>query len=245
MSNNLIIVPVYPPDFHWATNLLNSASLEENIALGFSNEAEANLFTHSFPFKKLIANVELTEFGFVGKKKIDLLKQVHTQYDYIAIIDVESKFLQSTTKCLEEIWNNNCFVGNHSIDGARIMRGIATACGYNYTEDLYLWFNCIPVFKKELLPDFFEWLDSKKEQLNLYLSFEFLVFAMYCKYELKMPWKVLEGEAWHGLVEDAYQWRKPNNKHLIDQVVWSTYQKDIEKYPNIKMLFHLDRYPIK
>lgn len=38
MVNNLIIVPIYPPDFQWATELLNSAPASENIALGFTNQ---------------------------------------------------------------------------------------------------------------------------------------------------------------------------------------------------------------
>jgi hypothetical protein len=241
--SNLIIVPVYPPDFHWVTKLLDSASPLENIALGFSNQNDASSFQHSFPFKILISNVLEGEIGFVGKKKLSLIKQVYANYDYIAIIDAECKFLQPVTIALEEIWNSNCFVANHSVDGARIMKELTGPCGYEYNEDLYPWFNCIPIYKVELLPGFFNWLDSRKDILDSLSGFDFLLFAVYCKYELNIPWKVLEGHAWHGLVENGDEWKKPENKHLLSQVVWSTYQEDIEKYPNIKMLFHLDRYP--
>lgn len=243
MSDNLIIVPVYPPDFHWATKLLDSATISENIALAFTNQEEANAFHHPFPFKKLISSVSVTDIGFIGKKKLDVLKQVHLDYKYISIIDAECKFLQPVTTSLEEIWNSNCFLASHSIDGARIMGELARVCKYHYNEDLYPWFNCIPVFKSELLPGFFNWLDSKKEDLQNHLGFEFLLFAMYCRYELGMPWRVLEGRAWHGLVENADIWK--NYQQLIPQVSWSTYQQGIENYPNIKMLFHLDRYPIR
>lgn len=247
MSDNLIIAPVYPPDFQWASKLLDSASPLEKIALGFSNKNDANSFHHSFPFQTLISNIPDEEMGagFVGKKKLCLIKQVYTDYDYIAIIDAESKFLKPVTNVLEEIWNNNCFVANHSVDGARIMKELSKACGYDHNDDLYPWFNCIPVFKTELLPDFFNWIDSRKEALHSHLCFEFLLFALYCRYELNMPWRVLEGRAWHGLVENGDEWKKPHNTHLLNQVVWSTYQQNIEQYPNIKMLFHLDRYPIK
>lgn len=245
MSNNLIIVPVYPPHFHWATQLLDSASPSENIALGFSNQNDANCFHHSFPFKTLISNVSDSESGFISKKKLDLLKQAYHDYDYVAITDAECKFLQPVTPFLEEIWNDNCFVTNHSTDGSRIMKEIKDSCGYEHNDDLYPWFNCIPIFKSELLPNFFDWLDKRKNILNSPWGFEFLLFAVYCRYELNMPWKVLEGQAWHGLIENADRCKKPENKHLLNQVMWSTYQKDIDKYPNIKMLFHLDRYPIK
>lgn len=242
--SNLIIVPVYPPDFQWVTKLLDSASPLENIALGFTTRKEADLFHHSFPFKTLISNVGEMEDGFIGKKKLDLLKQVYNDYEYISIIDAECKFLQPVTESLKEIWNSNCFLANHSIDGARIMKELGRVCGYEYNDDLYPWFNCIPVFKVDLLPGFFNWLDRKKQSINSHLGFEFLLFAFYCRYELHMPWRVLEGNAWHGLVENGDEWKKPENKHLINQVVWSTYRQGIEKYPNIKMLFHLDRYPI-
>jgi hypothetical protein len=245
MSNNLIIVPVYPPDFHWAEKLLDSASSVENIALGFTNQKEADAFQHPFPLQKLISSVPETEIGFIGKKKLDLLKQAYPNYKYITIIDVECKFLKPVTTSLEEIWDSNCFVANHSVDGARIMKELSKACGYDHNDDLYPWFNCIPVFKTDLLPGFFSWIDNRKEQLHSYLGFEFLVFAVYCRYELNMPWRVLEGNAWHGLVENGDEWSKSENKHLLNQVVWSTYQKDIENNPNIKMLFHLDRFPIK
>jgi hypothetical protein len=242
--SNLIIVPVHPPDFHWATHLLNTASPLENIALGFSNTNEANAFHHSFPFQKLISTVQRDEMGFVGKKKLDLLKQVYSNYEYITIIDVECKFLQPVTNSLEEIWNSNCFLANHSTDGARIMRELAKVCGYDHDDDLYPWFNCIPVFKTDLLPGFFDWLDRKKEDIKFHLGFEFLLFAFYCRYELNMPWRILEGYAFHGLVENGDEWKKPEHKHLIEQVVWSTYHTGIEKHSNIKMLFHLDRYQL-
>jgi len=245
MPDNLIIVPVYPPDFHWATNLLDSAHPSENIALGFSNQNDANSFHHPFPFKTLVSNVPDNEIGFIGKKKLDLLKQVYSDYKYIAIIDVECKFLKPVTNSLEEIWNSNCFVANHSVDGSRMMRELNEICGYDHNDDLYPWFNCIQVFKSDLIPGFFSWLDSKKEVLGARLNFEFLLFALYCRHELNMPWRVLEGHAWHGLVENADELGKPHNKHILNQIVWSTYLKDIEQYPNIKMLFHLDRYPIK
>jgi hypothetical protein len=241
---NLIIVPVYPPDFHWATKLLDSASTSENIALGFSNQNDANSFQHSFPFKTLISNVPDEESGFVTKKKLSLLKQAQPNYDYIAIIDAECQFLKPVTNSLEEIWDSNCFVANCSIDGARIMKELGEACGYKHNDNLYPWFNCIPIYKSNLLPDFFNWLDARKEVVSTRFGFDFLLFSLYCRYELNMPWKVLDGNAWHGLVENGDEWKKPENQHLLDQVVWSTYQKDIENRSNIKMLFHLDRYPI-
>lgn len=245
MSDNLIIVPIYPPHFPWAIKLLDSASPLENIALGFSNSNDANSFHHTFPFKTLISSVPDEEIGFVGKKKLSLLRQAYPDYKYLSIIDAECKFLQPVTPSLEEIWNNNCFLASHSIDGARIMRELGAVLGYEHNDDLYPWFNCVPVFKSELLPGFFTWLDDKKEAVNSHLGFEFLLFAFYCRYELQMPWRVLEGKAWHGLVENGDEWAKSENKHLLNTVTWSTYQKDIETYPNIKMLFHLDRYPIK
>jgi hypothetical protein len=245
MSNSLIIIPVYPPHFNWVTKLLDSASSLENIALGFSNQNDANSFNHSFKFKTLISNVSESETWFVGRKKLSLLKQVYTDYKYISIIDAESKFLKPVTPFLEEIWNSNCFLANHSLDGARIVKEFTQLCGYRYDDNLYPWFNCIPVFKSELLPGFYQWLDLKKEAVDLHLGFEFLLFAIYCRFELNIPWRVLEGKAWHGLVENGDEWGKPKNRHLFNQTSWSTYQKNIEDYSNIRMLFHLDRYPIK
>lgn len=225
MANNIIIIPIHQPHFTWAIKLLDSAHPSENIALGFSNHNDANLFNHPFPFKKLISNVCDNEIGFIGKKKLNLLSQVYLDYDYISIIDAEAKFLRPVTICLEEIWNNNCFIANHSIDGARMVKELCNACGYHHTDDLYPWFNCMPIFKSELIPGFFNWLDTKKDVLNEFYKFEFLLFSVYCRYELNMPWRVLEGKAWHGLVENADEWEKPCNKHLLNQVPWSTYQK--------------------
>lgn len=245
MSDNLIIVPVHPPDFHWAYKLLDSASSLENIALGFSNQNDAESFQHSFPYQTLISNIEYPTSGFVTKKKLNLLKQVYDNYQHIAIIDAECKFIKPVTNSLKEIWDNNCFLANHSVDGSRIMKEISQSCGFDHNDDLYPWFNCIPIYKSELLSGFFNWLDQKPGILNSSWNFDFLLFAMYCRYILNMSWKVLEGHAWHGLVENGDEWKKPHNQHLINQVMWSTYYKDVECFPNIKMIFHLDRYPIK
>lgn len=245
MANSLIIIPIYPPDFHWAIKLLDSATEEENIALGFSNQHDADSFQHPFPFKKIITNISEGGRSFVSKKKLNLLQQSYGNYDYIAIIDAESKFLKPITPYLQEIWDGNCFVANHSVDGARIIRELATACGYSHNDDLYPWFNCIPIYKSDLLPGFFNWLNDRKEVLNHQSGFDFLLFSIYCRYEMNIPWKVLGGQAWHGLVENGDQLKKPENKHLLNQIVWSTYQPGIENLPNIRMLFHLDRHPIK
>jgi hypothetical protein len=240
--SNLIIVPIHPPYFDWAKQLLDSASSEENIALGFSNQNDANSFSHPFPFQTLISNVPEGEEGYINKKKFDILRQVYQNYQYVSIIDAEAKFISPVTPILEDIWNSNCFLANHSANGYKYVKDIADMCNYDYSDDLYPWFNCMPIYKSDLLPDFFKWLDDRKHILNSYYSFEFLIFALYCRYELNLPWKILEGHSWDGLVEFADDWK--NNTHLHNQVMWSTYFEGVEKLPNIKMLFHLDRFKI-
>lgn len=243
-SNNLIIVPVYPPHFQWAIKLLDSASTEENISLGFSNQNDANSFNHTFPFRTLISDVPEGETGFVGKKKLNLLKQVYSEYNYIAIIDVESKFLKPTTTCLEEFWNDNCFLANHSIDGSRIVKEITSACGYNHNDDLYPWFQEIPIYKSELLPGFFKWLNEKKEVLYCFSGFDFILFSIYCRYELNMTWRTLGTEkdiAWHGANEDPARCYT----HLAVHSHWSSWFPGVENLSNIHLLMHLDRFPIK
>lgn len=243
MNKSLILVPVYPPHFHWARQLLDSASASENIALGFSNQKDADNFSHPFPFIKLISNIDDNEACFIGKKKLNLLEQIYSDYEFIAIIDAESTFIKPTTESLGKIWDHNCFLANHSEDGSRIIKDLAKVCGYEHQDDLYPWFNSIPIFKCELLPLFFKWLESKQEILKFYIGFEFLLFALYCRYELNMPWRTLEGNAWHGLVENSDVWR--NYPNLIQEVPWSTWIPGIENYPNIHMIFHIDRYRIQ
>lgn len=244
---NIVLVPIHPPHFHWAKKLLDSAGELENIGLIFSTKEDASNFSHPFPYRSIIVDPipDDRKFAYIHNKKLNAVKQLQKEYDFISVIDAEAIFIKPTTPYLGDIWNRNCFLGNHSVDGARITSKIAKLCGYNNDDDLYIWFNEIPVYKTSLLSGFFEWLSARENVLKDPEAFDFLLFAIYCKFELGMTWRVLGthyDKAWHSIKEDP---QKDNFTHLINESSWNTYYPGISNNKNIKIIFHLDRYPME
>ena len=242
--NNCLLVPTFPKHYKWTEQLLNTANPEiETIILGFSSTQEAEQFTHPFPYRTVISNVLESQNGFITHKKLDLLRQVYKEFNYVALIDAETLILRPVCPELERLWNENCFIANHSSDGKRMLGKVAQLSGYNYTGDLYPWLNGPPLYKCELLDGFFKWLDLReKKVLEICETFDFTLFALYCQFELGMSWRKLgDMTVHHGLVENADEWSK--HRHLIGEVPWSTWYSGVEQNSNILMLFHLDRYP--
>lgn len=246
-ERSLILVPTHPGHFHWARQLLDSATEAENICLGFSNEADARTFSHPFPYRVCIIDPIVDEhngtFTFINRKKFNLLRKLQHDYDYIACIDDEAVFLRPMTPHLKDLWDANSFLASHSIDGKKIMDTCYRLCGYESPDDLYPWFNSPPIYKTDSLPGFFTWLDARDPEVhNCGVAFDFLLYSIYWRMELKLPWRVLGPNVtkWHGLVEHP-EWHRHTDLH--NQVAWSTYFPGVENHENIKMLFHLDRYP--
>lgn len=239
---NCIMIPTHPKDYHYVYDLLDTATEEENIVIVFSSLADKNQFRHKFKCRAIIVDLNSSEDrnNYITRKKLKGLEAIYKDYEYIAVIDSECKFLRPTTPHLGEIWKKNCLLANHSDLGGNLMSKVAGLCGITLRDGLYPWFNDIPVYKTSILPGFLPWAWSKREAMMDYNSFDYLLFCLYCRFVLGLEWRVFGSgdKSIYGLTEGE---RWAQNGQLLMDTHWSI--PVFNWYPeNIKMLFHLDRY---
>lgn len=239
---NGIIVPTHPRDFHWTEQLLKSAGPEEHIILIFSSEEDYQSFKLSCDYLIVPPKPHYIE-SIVTYKKLKALSLLHDKYDYLATIDTESIFLKPLTPFLKDIWDNNCLVGNVSYFGEYIIEDCLKNIKINYPlpTNIYYWFNEIQVYPTKLIPDFINWLPKF---INHY-SFDYLLFTIFMITNNNHKLRMLNGHSYYSLIEDLGLDYYSYNRHLAAEVNWSPWFPGIEKFDNIKILFHLDRFPIK
>lgn len=242
---NAIVVPTYPKDFHWTYKLLDTASKDENIILVFGSEDERKAFSHPFTnVAKIVAPQQNVWSIPTYKKTFGIMRAQQWGLDYVATIDTEAVFLQPTTPKLEEIWKKNPFVANYYSDSYN--RNYIYEClqckrldpisDYPYPTNLYYWFNDIQVYPCKLVMPFLEWLPTELP----HYCYDYLMFGLYMITQHDHELRILDAKVDYGVVEDMPKHQQ--HAHFLSDVHWSPYFKGVEKYDNLLMYFHLDRY---
>lgn len=191
-------------------------------------------------------------------KKFYALRELMNNYDYLVLIDSETRFIRKTnySDLCEEIWDKRtCLNANVSPDGFFIMRQCfrtLSLCMY-YNRMLRkefgnfkynIWFNEIPVYKCSTLPSFFEWFDQFDPEgwKNEWNCFEYYIYAAYlilCEgYHIrKYPEIVSNG----GVMEYLFERPKEEQLNIINNLEthWSSSKDAINDRTHL--LFHLDR----
>jgi hypothetical protein len=237
---NGIIVPTCPRDYHWAYQLLDSAGPEENIIFIFSSVRDKNDFKRTCNYLIVPPKTPFIEAPPIYKK-LTALRMLHDKYEYLSTLDSESLFLKPTTPYLKEIWDNNCLVANKSGNGDFFINQCLSDLGINdypLDKNLYWWFNDIQVYPTKLIPEFLDWL-PKKISFN---SFDYLLFGIFLITKYNHQLRILDAFTERESVIERMCCH-PEHRELVKQVNWSSWFPGVEKYDNLKMLFHLDRCP--
>lgn len=235
---NGIIIPTYPKDFHWAHRLFDSATSEENMIFVFSSANDRKLFRRDCNYIVVPPKPKSIE-AYPIYKKLEALRQLHHKYEYLTTLDSECLFLKPTTPYLKDIWDNNCLVANRCKAGHEYINQCLDdlkITDYPLDKNLYFWFNDIQVYPTSLIPEFLDWL-PKKISFN---SFDYLLFGIFMITKYNHPLRILDADTdKESIVEKMGDY--PQHYDLLKQVNWSTWFPGVEKYNNLKMLYHLDR----
>lgn len=261
------ICPLYDMKNHFDLALkLYQSKLEykvkEDIYFIFSNEANCQ------KFKQLVSNVCGEQICFlvldeslehfkskVTIKKFFGLKKLMNKYDYLGVIDSETRFCKTAdfAKVFDGIWQSkNMFKANLSLDGFNILRTCFKTLGIYDNRKLQLgtghykyniWFNEIPVYKCDTLPGFFEWLDQFDINGwgNEWLCFEYYIYAAYLIIEKDFHVIKTKYTSMGGIMEYLYNYSE-DKQHKILNTLGSHWSSN----PNVTndhtyLLFHLDR----
>ena len=267
MRNTAFVCPIYDSrnHFDYGINLLNSLikyEIDSDLIFIFSDEEQKNKFENmsiqsgtETEFKYLILpNDELKYKSQVTVKKFYALKMFKDRYKYIAAIDSETLFIRNENyeKLFDEMWNNRSFMkANISPNGFYIMRDCFKTLGIyenrvlkketkNYLYNV--WFNEIPIYKTDLLNEFFSWLDKLDDAYkNEWKCFEYYIFMAFLIIEKKYKLKKYKLESLGGIMEYLYVFPVDEQKRIVNELCthWTSSDDCIADFCSIR--FHVDR----
>lgn len=267
MSNKVaFICPLYDMQNHFdlAYNLLKSKidlNIEADLWFIFTDNEQKDKFSKLIKnlnqeLKYLILPVTLDIYkSKVTIKKMFALKQLMKEYDFLAAIDSESLFIKSVDFAIifNEIWENQSNLNsNISIDGIHILRNCYKAIGLyedkilrkefgNYKYNF--WFNEIPIYKCDTLPDFFQWISnfSIEKWGNEWCCFEYYLYVAFLLKEKKFHLRKYKYYSPGGIMEYIGHFSRKKQLKIMEkfQTHWTSNTNVLND--SIYMLFHLDR----
>ena len=228
----------------------------------FSNATQKDKFVglvNSLSLKSDFLNLILPESEGQFKSQVTIkkfygLRCLKNNYKYIATIDSESKFIKNIDyeKEFDDIWNNSEMLKANKSDNAYfIMRTCYKTLGifdnrilrketnnYHYN----VWFNEIPLYRCDLLGEFFEWLDSLNQDYKKeWLCFEYYIFAAFLIIKKGYHINRYNINSLGGIMEYLYVFPAERQKNIIRDLHthWTSSDEAINEITGIR--FHLDR----
>ena len=131
--------------------------------------------------------------GIINIKKLYGIREIKGEYEYILVLDAESKFIKKgkLRSICEEYFNNKILYGNtvihDEIRNQQLLK-IYTGCQslFKNPEQLIqynkycLWFNQLCIYKTDTIEDFFNKTNMDKNIYNLsYFQFEYYIYMYY------------------------------------------------------------------
>lgn len=237
-----ILIPTYPPHFSWAYQLRSSIykygiNNQADIWFVFTNESESTQFNNCE--NKIILPPELVKSdGIINVKKLYGVNYLHDKYEYIIVLDDESKFIRRANlqNICEKFFTDKKLYGNVAKSKICNESGIIkNACrkffkflNNKYPDfGLYLWFNQLCIYRGNTIPDFFEYANIDYAKLNS-LTFDYYLYMYYLL--LHCDFKVID----LGIISDGGAWEggkiiSKNKSLLVMGGVWLWHQTHIVK----------------
>jgi hypothetical protein len=268
MKKVAFICPIYDMKNHFdlAVNLYRSKvelGIDEDFYFVFSDNAQKEKLSHRIKeelnaeFYSIVIPEELLPYkSKVVTKKFYALQTLMNKYDYLSVIDSESIFIKNGDfyKVFETIWEQgNCLKSNISYDGFNILRTCFQTMNIYFEPKLLkefrfykynFWFNDIPVYKCELLPEFFRWLDQfdKNGYLNEWLCFEYYIFAAFLILEKGFHLQRYDNlKSCGGIMEYLPLFPIDEQKKILNQLGTHWSSNPMVTNEDTYLLFHLDR----
>jgi len=193
------IVPIYPPDYNYALNLLQTFNQHSNndFYFVFSNIGEYELFDSltDIPYKYIIVNQELLSKypnNIINIKKFYGINEIIEEYDYVGVFDSETIFVKEFNSDLiyPKIFNDGVLKSNISTTSwlikksAELMGLVDNEILKEQTENYryYWWFNEICVYEKNTFIEFMEYMNTHPNSqhiLNDKDCFDYILYGIW------------------------------------------------------------------
>jgi len=196
-----LIIPSYPPHYHYVYNVLNKLhqnNIQIDIFIVFSNQSDYEMFQLKGSIKPIILTTPLDGDmlkSIITRKKYFGLKQlIDSKYDYFIVCDSEMDIVpenftpENIHKKVTNIFLNKQLYASHFNIGTWGI-DIASNCANLFSGDdydqiklatnnfmYYSWFSDIPVYRRTDLRDFFEKINYSN--INFF-HFDHLIYQYY------------------------------------------------------------------
>jgi hypothetical protein len=189
-------VPVHPPKFSFAKDLLNSFNrytyfLQADMVFVFSSQEDYLAFDEFVDYLIVPEHIaENKKNNAINKKKLYAIKKLKEKYKYILVLDADCIFMRYVDLEMEfdDYFQRRVLYGNKAF-------GIEITClvqnsarshfggnkDYHKTENrLYLWFNQPSIYKCDHIDDFFSAMDFDEDfSTILWQDFDYYLYMYY------------------------------------------------------------------
>jgi hypothetical protein len=232
------LVPVYPPHYHSARNLIdsfikNNLHKQAQLYLVFTNFKEKSQFG-DFEFSLTLPPESFAQNkrqGLVNIKKLWAIKQIYRQYDYIIVMDADSLFIKNVniSSLCKDYFDAKVLYGNRISKGYNQLDKIKEPCKRFYSfhperekldSELYLWFNNLCIYNTKHIDDFFEVINYDENIKYMgWADFEYYIYMYYL---------IL----YHGFIIDDIEIESNLAVYETNLASWLNFKS--EKYKSIK-----------
>lgn len=267
MRKTAFICPIYDlrNHFQYGKNLLESLckfEIKSDLYFVFSDEMQKEKFKLMIDnqdllmeFKYLILPYEETKYkSQVTIKKFYGLIQLKDKYEYIATIDSESYFIkhEEYDNVFSNMWTRRSFLkATLSPNGFFTMRDCFKTLGIYENKKLRrethyyiynIWFNEIPLYKTELLDEFFTWLDTLNNGYkDEWRCYDYHIFMAFLVIEKGFTLNKYNIESLGGVMEYLFLFSKNKQRKIVRKLDTHWTSVDNNYNDNCSMRFHADR----
>lgn len=246
---------------------------DRDLFIVFTNKDEKDLFeskTEHLRYQSIVCTEKLLGSKPITQKKLFGARWVfnNTDFDYVAVIDVDSKFIMNKDydALFKQQVNEKVYTASKVVNrGINDMIGNRTAREFFIQEDYekikritdnfhsYIWFNDVPVYDRERFYAFLEYIDYDNPNVRsklTYESFDFILFFYYLITQDDCRIEIINVDNTHAPQGDRGSFLESQTR--IDPVffkkafakykpMWIKKLIDQKLMDNVFMLMHTDR----
>lgn len=268
-----ILIPIYPPHYEYAYTFIEAAAPFFQLYFVFSSQSDFEFFEKKDKVHAIITNFPKNDHIANRKKLFGLSTLINSEYDYIIVIDAETKFLHETFSeerfqdVLRTYFQKKQIFGttiDMSIQNANATRGILASCASVFPPEthnlllqetggfmVYTWWSGLPIYKREHLGDFLQYIDLNRIE---WPHFDYILYSFYLiayhKFHIINLVSFLPRKM---LIENFVADSEEQLSTIVTQGLSLTYINfaQYEVYPKLcdmvgtSFLFHLDRLNLR
>lgn len=263
IMNIAILLPIHPPKFNYAVDVIDSLKDKINFYVIFTNHYEKDLYQKTYVldfnyfvlsdyFKVEMIDLILKKNLMPVIKKLYFVSKLINDYDFIIPLDADFKIINIELfyKACESFYSQKTFIGGRS--SLKISQNIIEASmklvnkhesfyKLNRYKNVYFWLSEIPIYEKKTTVDFLNFISFNQNILEIifyydYNFFDTLSYNYFCV--LEHGFQIIEIDYNFSLEDCPLEVWEDTNKNI--KALYSI-NHNIYRGQDVALLIHLDR----